>query len=88
MANHAHIRCHFGRIECLERGYDKVVCQTSVAVYLRSGEMLSYLAHILGEEASQEDVTDLFDRLVLRGQLRPWRRDLWELDSCFSKRKP
>ncbi len=50
--------------------------------------MVVYLGTLLGDDASPEDAAELFDRLVLRGQLRPWQRGLWELDSCINKGRP
>jgi hypothetical protein len=59
-----------------------------LAVFLNPADMVVYLGTLLGDDASPEDAAELFDRLVLRGQLRPWQRGLWELDSCINKGRP
>ena len=52
-----------------------------MAVYLRPDDMTEFLADRIGPHATYADGQRLFDFLVLRGLLRPWIKEFWELDT-------
>ena len=56
-----------------------------LAVFLTASDMVAHLRRRMGGDARPQDAVDLFDRLVLQGQLRPWQRGLWELDTGASQ---
>ncbi len=51
-----------------------------MAIFLPPAAMVDHLARILGPDGRDEAAVDLFDALVLRGFLQPWRTGLWELE--------
>ena len=73
--------CDAWRLCWLGRCYHRLRCQVPVAVFLSPDGLTTFLRRRMGADASPQDAAAMFDRLVLQGQLRPWQRGLWELDT-------
>ena len=49
-----------------------------MASFVPTGIAMERLAELTGRDVGDPVVSELFDRLVLRGHLKPWIPDWWE----------
>ena len=49
-----------------------------MASFVPTGIAMERLAELTGRDVGDRVVSELFDRLVLRGRLKPWIPDWWE----------
>jgi hypothetical protein len=62
-------------------GYQDTDANATVAVCFRAPAMVLWLTVQLGAEGNLELAEQLFDRLVLRGRIKPNEHGLWTLDT-------